>query len=174
MFFAALGGERGPGGVARGEVELGFVRGFVVEPLGDVGDEGFLVERRGEKPLQFQGGGLAVNGGGLGGADAADGSFLHETAFHGKQRREFVMALLQRGDLARHAEQFADKILDVRREGDDQIGQFLAVERLGMGAGGEQAALHRCVGGGEMAAKRFVDAHQAFLAVKIFKTQIER
>ena len=84
------------------------------------------------------------------------------------------MALLQRENLARNAEQFADEILDVRREGDDQSGEFFAGQRIGIGAGRKQAGPKRFVGCSELAEKRFVDTHQAFPVVQILETQVER
>ena len=64
MLLPALGGEGGPGGVARGEIELRFASGFVVEPLRNIRGEVLFGERRGENGFQFQRKRLAVDGGG--------------------------------------------------------------------------------------------------------------
>ena len=57
--------------------------------------------------------------------DAANGSLLNELALESEERREFVVTRLQRLDFFRNPEQLAQKIFDVRRERDDQLGLLL-------------------------------------------------
>ena len=174
VLFAAGVGECGPRGVLGGGFDLRFVFVFVGEPAVDVFEEALLGEAFAEQRFEFGGEGGAVDGVGLLFLDAADGLLLDELALEGEHRRQVVMARLQGFDLRLDAEQFADEVFDVRREGDDQFAGLLAIEAGGVLAGFAETCAQAGVGVLQLMQERGVEADGSFAGVEVLKGEPER
>ena len=79
------------------------------------------------------------------------------------------MARLERAHLGFDGEQAAEKILEMRREIDDQVGLGLLVERGRVGARGHQPVVQRHIARGEMRDELAVEPDQPAAVVKLGK-----
>src|ERR1700683_1759115 len=112
----------------RGLGQLG-VPGFVLQPARNVREEASFRERLAKNRLQLERQARSIDGFRLLLYDAADGPLLNELALKRKERREFVVTRLERLDLIRDPEQLAQKVFNVRRERDDQLGPLFVGSR---------------------------------------------
>ncbi len=127
---ALLAGRRvrRPGGIAQGEVQRRRVGGFVLLPGEHAASEREFGERFADGVGQ-----LALESGPVQacrrvGLDLVHRLALHEQALHRVERGESVMALRQRADFATDPEQFAQEVLHVGSEFEQQGGFLLRVQ----------------------------------------------
>ena len=96
--------------------------GFLVEPSRNVLDKIFLRQRPVKQRLEFRFKRRAIDRARLLDTDAANGLFLNEFALQRKQGLSRVVPRLKFAHLGADSEQLAQKILDMRRQIDHQIG----------------------------------------------------
>ncbi len=163
-----------PGSVLQGEVEFGGVIRFVGQPLRDRHGVGDLVEFSGENLLQpgFESG--AVERCRLVRLDLVAGAALHEMALDRVQRRKLVMACGERAEFRPDAEQLGEKVIEVRRDLEDQRRFGLGVERRGIFPRGREPRFQRRVGGAEKIEKGGVELFEAGAAVEFGEGEAER
>ena len=98
---------------------------------------------------------------------------LHDLTLAGEERRELMLCRLQRGHFGFDAEQLRQKILELRRERDQQLRFFLARERIGTGARAGKARGERSIGLREPGAEDRVQPPQAGRGIEVAKAQPE-
>ena len=118
-------GKRGPGGIARRDLDRLQVFRFVFQPERNLCEKALLSERLTENRLQISAQAPAVDRLRLLLADAADRALLNELAFESEEWSELVVPGLQCLHLFGNSKQIAQEILDVRRKRDHQLGMFL-------------------------------------------------
>jgi hypothetical protein len=84
------------------------------------------------------------------------------------------VAGLERGKFLADVEQLADEILDVRSEGDDELGFRFAVEGSRVRTGVVQAGPEPGVSGLQLVQKRGVEPGDSFPRVKVLEGEPER
>jgi len=82
---------------------------------------------------------------------------LDELAAHGEQRRQLVVAGFERAHVGADAEQLRDEILDMRRDGDQQLGFRLARQRIGLGARDQQPVGQHRIGRAQVIDEQRID-----------------
>ena len=165
MFCASGRRQRGPGGILLRDGELSGMLGFRIEPARNVFDEGRFRQRRIEQAFDLGGERGTVQRGGLIGSDAADRLFLNELALEGEQWLDVAVPGLQSADFRGDSEQIPQKILDVRREVDNQVGVPLARKRAGVCARLHESIEQRDIGGFQKFDEARVNAHQSLAMV---------
>ena len=96
------------------------------------------------------------------------------TAASRVERRQLLVARLQRAHLGGDAEQLADEVLEMGRELDDQVGFRLAVDLVRRGARAPSAGrADRDCAPRAKSTKRRVEPHQAVAAIKVREPQVE-
>ena len=111
--------------------------------------------------------GRAVDCRGVRFLDAFDRASLHKQALDRIERRQIVMARLQRPHLRRDAEQLAEEILDMRRQLDQQI-QFPGVPKgLGIAPRRHQPVMQRAIRRREIRDESPIDAHETVAVVEV-------
>src|SRR5712691_4860182 len=179
---SALRRQRRPGGVFERHLERQLVRRLVVEParhpfgIAQFAGEhplarGEISGRAADQRLQLLRQLVAIELGGVGLLHLLDGAALHKEALHRKKRRQLVVRSLQRADLMGDAEQLADKIFEMGRQIDEEVGFRLAVDRIGRGARRHQPIVQRHLARREMRDKGAVEPNQPDALVKIGKTE---
>ena len=117
---------RGPRGVAHGDVERRCVAVLVLAPPDHRVRERELaldaIERGAHQRFELLPEARAVEACDVDGLVAIHRLALDERALHCVQRRELVMARLQRQDFRFDPEKMRDEVLDVRRDGDQELG----------------------------------------------------
>ena len=98
---------------------------------------------------------------------------LHDLPLAGEERRELMLRRLQRGHFGFDAEQLRQKILELRRERDQQLRFFLACERIGSGARALKAPGERSIGLRKPGAEDRVQTPQAGRGIEVAKAQPE-
>ncbi len=172
VLFPALGRQSGPGGVALRQVERGGVAGFVVEPARDMPGIAPLPRRdaidgAAAQRVQLLREGRAVDRRRVCLLDALDRAALHEQPLDRIERRQRVVARLQRANLGSDAEQRAEEILDMRRQFDQQLRFRRMSEPVRIAPPRHQPVVQRNICFGEMRDKGAIDAHEAVAIVKI-------
>ncbi len=147
--LAGRAGQR-PCGVLGGEVEVGFVRRFVLQPTHDMAGEGELVERLAEGAGQGSLGGIGIEAFQRLGLDLVPGTALHEQALARVERSEPMVARGQRAHLRADAEQLADEVFEVGRERDDEVRLLAGGKRLRRSARRRETRRQRALGSTEM------------------------
>ncbi len=174
--------QRRPGGVVARRLQWQRVRRLVREPARDPfgiaqfpGEDARagleIAGRATDQRVEFLAQPVAIELDGLGLLDLLDGAALHEQALRRIERRQPVVARLERPHLAGNAEEVAEEVLEMRREIDQQLAFALAVKRLGRGARRHQPIVQRRLGGGEMRDKGAVEPHEAVALIEIGKGQ---
>ena len=182
MLFAAIRRQGGPGGVALRRFQRRGIAGFVGEPCRDLpgiaplpfGDSYVGIGRNAGQPVEFASETRSVECRGLGFLDPPDRAALHEQAFDRIERRQRVMARLQRLHLVRDPEQIAEEILDVRRQFDEQIRLSLMLEPVRIAPRRHQPIVQSNIAVGEMANKRPIDAYETVAIIEIGETEAVR
>src|SRR5262249_866349 len=169
----ALRRVRGPGGVARGEIERSSVFGFRLHPAIDALGKTQLGEFAAEQRRELGGERRPVEAGGLLGAVFLGGAALHEQPLGAVERRQPAVPGLQRGKLGGDAEQLADEVVEHGRELDDQLGLRLARDGVGGSPSSHQPAVQAGVAALEQIDEGAVEAHEAVAAVQIRKPQLK-
>ena len=100
-----------------------------------------------------------------------DRAALYEEALYRVKRRKLVVSRLQIADFSVDAEQRSEKIFEVRREIDDEIGLSFAVERGGVGARGHHPVVQRRVASREMGHKGTVELDEPVALVELGECQ---
>ncbi len=114
---------------------------------------------------------VAVEAGRLVGLVLVHRLALHNLAFACVQRRKLVLRLLQGSDFRFDAEQQRDKILQMRRDGDQQRRLLAAVERGRARAGGDEPLRQSGIRRAQEREERRVDASKALGRVQVRKSQ---
>ena len=159
----------GPGGVSRGQVELGGVQGFVLLPFGDMPSEGQFAERfleqRGKLFLCC----VAIDGGSVFGLDLVHGAPLHEQPLDRINRRELVVMTGERVKFGFDAEQLSNEILDVRCKRDQQLGFGFCGERSRILPRGDQLVSQPGIDFAQEFHERRIEANEGFAVVEILE-----
>src|SRR5579863_8714319 len=111
MLLSSRLGQRGPGGVARGQLDFLQAARLVFEPARDVREETCFAERLIENCFEAAAERGTVDGVGLLFADAADGALLDELALESEERRQGIVPRLERLHFFANSKQLAEKIL---------------------------------------------------------------
>ena len=170
LFLAGLG-VVGPGGVFGGDVQVVGVAGGVIEPLGDGAGVGKFRERFAHVGFQFDLEGVAVEMLGVGFLDRRQGLALDEGALDGIERGEFGVLILEGADLLLNLEEFAEEVLQMGREGEDQFRLGLAGEGFGIHARRQELGQERRVASFKKPLEGYVDLGQALRRIEVFKMQ---
>ena len=177
--FLALGRERRPGGVARGEIERCGICFFIAEPAIDRGGKTLLGQRRADQIFERTAQLVAVDRRRLRGRNALHRAALHEEALHRIERRKRVVPRLQRADFRPDAEEVGQKILEMRRQIDQQVGLVLGRERCGIAPRRDEAVMQRHIARREMGDEGRVERHEPVAGIKpregeaVFQGEIE-
>ncbi len=119
-----------------------------------------LARRSADQPVELAGEARPVEGGGVGFLDPLDRAALHEQPLDRIERRQFVMARLQRPHLDGNAEQMPKEILDMRRQIDQQVGFARMPEPVRIAPRRHQPLVQRGIALGQMRDKSPVEAHE--------------
>ena len=156
-----------PGGIACGGVERGGVFGLGLHPAIDMFGEAQFGELAADQRFDLAAQrAVGVERRGLVGRIFLGGAALHEQPLDGVERRQRVVTAAQLGKLARDAEQFADEVLELGREREDQFRLGLAGERVRRRARGKQAAVKFRVARFQERQEAPVETHQFFPVVE--------
>jgi hypothetical protein len=82
---------------------------------------------------------------------------LDELAANGEQRRQLVVAGFERAHVGADAEQLRDEILDMRRDGDQQLGFCLAWQCIGADPCGQQPVGQHRIGRAQVIDEQRID-----------------
>src|SRR5579883_1190478 len=167
MFQSSGGGKRGPGGVARREIDIRCVLRLGLEPARDVIGEHALGERTAKAFFQFPRDCLAVDRGSLLGGHAADRAALYELALDGVQGGQLVMARLKLRQFAGNSELIAQEVLKTGRQLNDELRARFVLPGGWIAAGKDQAMMKFRVGLIEALKKQLVKLLQALTRIEI-------
>jgi hypothetical protein len=82
-----------------------------------------------------------------------------------------MMLGLERPQVRGDSEQLADKILNVRREFDNQLGLLLALKCARVGTSAKQTLTERLIGRLQLFEEGLIEARQTFPLVQVFKRE---
>ncbi len=170
----ALGSQRGPRGIERGETEGLSVIGLGFEPALDVIGEVQLVERPKQKRFEFGRDSETIDGCGFFGRVAGEGFALHESALDGIERGEFVMVRLGFAQFALDAEELADEVLKIRCQFDEEFRRRFGRQRGRIAASIAKPLVQGGRGFGELFEEQGVDFREARVLVEILKGEAKR
>src|SRR5581483_549732 len=147
---------------------------FVLQPATDQSGEAELREAasHGGRQALFQRG--TVDAARLLGPNLGKRTALHEVALHRVKRCELQVARPQRVELAFDAEQFGEKVLEVRGDGDQQLRLRQRAERVEHSTGAEQALSQIGCAVTNVFDEVGVDREQTFAPIQIFELQAVR
>ena len=169
----AFGREHGPGGVETGEAQGFGVLRFVFQPARDMIGVTAFGERFEREGFELTLDGESVDLGGLFRRVAGQRLFLDEFALDGVERREFVVLRLEIVKRFIDAEQMADEVFEMRRDGDDEFGLLFEGQRGRILTGGEELGVELRRGLLELREKNAVEAGEGASIVEILKRKSE-
>ena len=157
-----------PGRITRGELQFAGMGRFILQPQTNLSGIGKFAERRSDTGCQLGFERRSVDGCGFFGLYLGHCTALHEHAFAAVQRRQLMMALGQCPHLRFDAEQTRQKILEMRRQRDQQFRLRLAGQ---VGGGFSRAASSCARKAGSLSPSEFeesrIDTDQPGTVVKI-------
>ena len=173
VLVPAFGGQCRPGGITLRDVERLRIASLVLEPFSDVLGIAPLplwnrfIGRRAHDPIQVAGQPGPVDRHGIAFLDALDGAPLNKQTLDRIERRQLVMARLQLSDLGFDPEQPADKVLQMRREIDQQVGFLEPLDRVGVAPRRHHPFMQSDIAPGQVGNKRPIEPHEAVAIIKI-------
>src|ERR1700733_14847849 len=124
VLLSSCFGQRCPSGITRGNLYGLQVFGFSIEPGRNVREEALPGHRFAEKSFQFAAQARAIESFRLILGNTANSALLDELTFESEKRRESVVSRFERLYFLANTEQRAQKIFDMRGEGDDKFRLF--------------------------------------------------
>ena len=173
VLLAPGGRQASPGRIAGGLFDLRLMVVFGFKPTRDVVDKAGLSEAIVEEGFQLIGQRVAIDRHRLFLRHAADGALRDELAFEGIERGQGMMTGLQFGHLRSDAEELADEVFDVRRQGNQQLGVLLPFDAVRMGAPLHQGVEERQIGGFQMVKKDAVETRERVAVVEIGEVEVK-
>ncbi len=172
MLLPARRRQGRPGRVALRQIERRGVPGLVVEPGCDTLGKAPLpcpdiLQRPAHQRIELRGEPRPVERCRFGFLHALDGAALDEEPLHRIERRQFVVARLQRADFGADPEQRPEEILDMRRQIDNQIGFGRMPEPVGVAPRRHQPGVQCLIRVGEFGDKGAIEPQKPLAIIEI-------
>jgi hypothetical protein len=163
----AFGREHCPCGVESGQAQGFGVFRLVFEPARDMIGVAAFSERFEREGFEFTLDGETIDQGGFFGRISGESFFLDEFAFDGVERREFVVLSLKIVKRFIDAEEMADEVFEMRRDGDDEFGFLFLGERERVFSCSEELGVELRRGLPELRQKNAVETGEGVVIVEI-------